>query len=297
MRWHNLSLRDRDLFERALARPMHELAAATFLNIFIWRALYRVRWTLIEGCLCVFYEDRVGRFMPLPPLGAFDAKVAAACFKAMDEVNATPALSRIENIEALLAASYVKAGFHVREVSRDAVIARSRIASLKGAALKHRRNLYNHFVKHTVAEFRDYKTTDRGRVLALFERWRLERGQAHKESLYRSMLADSRAAFKEMLAHARCLGLVAKVVVVDGAIAAFTAGVPVSPSIFTVSFEVADLRYKGIAQFIFTEFARSRPEPELNIMDDSGLEPLARHKKLFHPDRSVPSFAATTIFP
>jgi len=87
--------------------------------------------------------------------------------------------------------------------------------------------------------------------------------------------------------------MVAKVVEVGGRIMAFSSGFPVNESIFCINFEIADLNFKGIAAFIFREFAKSLTAyPEINMMDDSGLENIRQTKMLYRPVRTVVAYTA-----
>jgi hypothetical protein len=110
------------------------------------------------------------------------------------------------------------------------------------------------------------------------------------------MLADAESAHRDALSNADALGLVGRVVQVDGAVGAYTFGYARSPSVFCVLLEVADRTVTGLAQFVFREFCREAVDQGfecINTMDDSGLPHLAAAKRAYHPVRLVPSFIAT----
>ena len=90
------------------------------------------------------------------------------------------------------------------------------------------------------------------------------------------------------------LGLLGLVVEVEGRLAAYTLGYPLSDSVFCILFEIADRDVRGLAQYIFREFCRSLARSEfINAMDDSGLEGLRRAKQSYHPERIVTSYIVT----
>ena len=90
------------------------------------------------------------------------------------------------------------------------------------------------------------------------------------------------------------LGLLGLVAEVEGRLAAYTLGYPLSDSVFCVLFEIADRDVRGLAQYIFREFCRSLARFEfINAMDDSGLEGLRRAKQSYHPERIVTSYIVT----
>lgn len=292
MKLRRFSLSTRKIFEHVLSGEDHELAAYGFVNVFIWRCLYDIFWSDEGGRFCVFFKDKAGCFMPLPPLGGNDEAVLAACFRFMEESSRNPALARIESIEAKDVVFFQRCGFSVYEKSKDFIVRRQDIASLKGAKLKHRRNLFNYFEKHSRAVFRDYRPRDRRALEALFRRWKSGRAARHKDPFYLGMLDDSQKAFRELLGCAARSGIVAKVALIDGEAAAFTSGAVISKDIFCVNFEIVDHAHKGLSQYVFTQFARTLSQDEINIMDDSGLESLKKTKMLLGPARLAPSFTA-----
>jgi len=81
------------------------------------------------------------------------------------------------------------------------------------------------------------------------------------------------------------------VVEVEGRIAAYTFGYPLSPSTFCILFEIADRNVKGLGAYILREFCRELESYELiNTLDDSGLLGLCRAKLAYHPLRLIESF-------
>jgi hypothetical protein len=286
------SLKHKEIFESYLQHEPHELSGYCFVNAFIWRCLYDIRWSEESGKLCLFYRDKAGCFMPLPPLGGLDKAAICECFDVMDSGNRNPELSRIENIEQKDASFFKECGFSIYEKSCDYLVSRSAIASLRGERLKHRRNLYNYFIKHNKPVFCDYRPRDRGQVEALFERWKNGRLAAHEDNFYSGMLEDSELAFDELLNAGFLLGVAAKVAAIGKEVVAFTSGAAINKDMFCVNFEIVDHRYKGLAQYIFTELAKTLDVQEINMMDDSGIESLKKTKMLFGNVRRVPSFTA-----
>jgi len=81
------------------------------------------------------------------------------------------------------------------------------------------------------------------------------------------------------------------VVKVADRVTAFTLGFPINPGTFCVLYEITDLSIKGLAQFIFRQFARDlKGYRYINIMDDSGLGNLKKVKLSYHPVRAVAAY-------
>ncbi len=237
--------------------------------------------------------------MNLPPLGGLDKKTVGACFEAMEEINHNKAISRIENIEEGDIGFFKKNGFRVYEKAKEYIVTTSDIAFLSGERFKHKRSLYNHFVKNyevreaCKARLRDYHRQDREAVLELYRKWMKGRMEKNSDPVYQGMLVDNFKVLSQMLAHSEELELIIKVVECEGRMLAFSSGFSISERLFCVNFEIADLEFRGISQFVFSEFAKTLASyRELNIMDDSGIENIRHTKLSYRPSRIVPSYTA-----
>jgi hypothetical protein len=98
---------------------------------------------------------------------------------------------------------------------------------------------------------------------------------------------------KTLLEHEK-LGLTGRVVELDGEIAGYTFGVPLSLGTFYVTFEITDLRNKGISQYLFREFCRElEPYEYIHAGGDSGVISLVRVKESYHPVKKHPVYQVT----
>ena len=106
------------------------------------------------------------------------------------------------------------------------------------------------------------------------------------------MLNDSQSAHRIGISSAEALGLIGRIVRIDGKIKGYTFGYPLNADTFCVLFEIADLSTKGLAQFIYREFCRELMDAYkwINAMDDSGLENLKRVKHSYYPCQLLPSY-------
>lgn len=290
--WEALSLKDKSLVDGYLKDRRHRLASYAFENLIVWSPLFEIRRTVMNGKLCLFFKNTAGCFMILPPLGGLDPETVAACFEIMEASNRNKDISRIENIEEEEAYFFRKHGFRVYEKNREYVARREDIAQYRGTKFRHQRYLKRFFEKGASCCFRGYAAQDKDRVFALAGRWATERRAKCGDAVYGAMLDDSGRVLAFLLEHMAELDILARVVEVDGQIRAFSSGFPISPDIFCVNFEIAELSYKGLPQYLFSEFAGSVSSyEELNLMDDSGMENLKRTKLAFHP-RGIASYTA-----
>lgn len=231
--------------------------------------------------------------MALPPLGGLDDETVRACFDEMDSFNHNPDISRIENIEEQDLDFFKRDGFRIFEKSKDYIVARQLIARLNTRKYKSKRALYNYFTKHYQCRFRDYQNADRDEVIRLYEQWMDNRFEKNSDEIYRALLKDSLKVLTQTLEDYDHLRLSAKIVESDGNIIAFTCGFPVGKDIFCISFEFADIAFKGLPQFIFSAFAKSLEGYDfINMMDDSGIENIRWTKMSFHPVSEPVSYTA-----
>ena len=289
-----LTLEDRRWFEARLAAhplPGDPLAAYSFPYHFIWQDLFTYEWMELEGHCCLLASNQEGGFFALPPIGPDPCGPAMAkAFAFLSGRNKAPALTRIENVPKSLAERCRETGYLARPKGQDYVYRRADLVGLHGDRYKSQRVAYNHCVKESRPTFRAFRPDDEKACLTLFRQWREWVKQDRASDLALHLATDAESAHRQGLSHAAELGLVGRVVEVEGRVAAYTFGYPLSGSTFCVLFEIADRRAKGLGAYIFREFCRElEPYEFINTMDDSGLDGLRRAKLSYHPLRLVES--------
>lgn len=291
MRLNKISLKDKRIFSGYLGLSQHRLSAYSFENIYIWRGLYEIFWLVIDGNLCLFFRDKLGCFMYLPPLGnGVNPRVLDKAFGIMDNFNSRSAVSRIENVEDSQIAQYDKLCYLRNDKFCDYLCQRSDLAELKGNRFKSKRACCNYFSKHYDFQYLNFSPKHQKGCLELYERWADERKSHNQDALYTGMLNDSGSCLRQLLESYKHLNFSGRVVKIQKQIKAFTFGFRLNQEIFCILYEVADLSVKGLAQFIFREFCRDCGSYKyVNIMDDSGLPNLKKTKLSYHPVK-VPAY-------
>ncbi len=293
MQLQPLTLEDKIKLDGYLKEEGYSLSSYAFASIFAWASHFEVLKCQIGEKFCIFYRNQVGCFMALPPLGGQDMNTVNECFAIMESINRNKDISRIENIEEKDLEFFKGNNFRIYEKSKDYIVDTRQMAELKGQKLKHKRNLVNFFKKTYDYRLRSYSDNDSSGVLALYERWMQERSSRNNEPVYQAMMQDSLGALKVFLKNYESLDADARVVESGGSVKAFTSGYPISQKLFCINFEIADPDFKGLSQFIFSEFAKELYRyPEINIMDDSGFINLRKTKLTYQPLRAVPSYTA-----
>jgi len=293
--FRELEIADKEAINYYLHSQRHELSVYAFENIYIWKALYEVSWAIIEGALCVFFKDNIGSFLYLPPLNSDkEHKVVEKVFFVLQKLNSRSAVSRIENVEEKDISFYRELGYEVKYKSCDYLCQRQELAALAGNKFKSQRASCNHFIKHNRYEVGKYSPQDYQACLALYERWKDQRKAVSSEQLYQGMLEDNYLCLRVLLENCLRLDLESKIIKIGDLIKAFSFAFRLNQDTFCILYEVADLEYKGIAQFIFREFCRDLTGCQyINIMDDSGLENLKAVKLSYHPVKLIPAYIVT----
>lgn len=292
MRLKSLELRDKAVFEKYLGSEKHELSVYSFDNIFIWKTLFDIRWSIDKDNLFVFFSDKIGSFLYLEPLAKdLSPEALEEAFDYLGSLNRNREISRIENAEEKNLDLYSRLGFEYKEKSCDYVCVRDSLAGLKGNVFKSKRADYNYFLKNYKFVFSDFSVKQKTECLKLYDRWAAQRRKTNNDDIYRFMLEDSRKSLLVLLQNYDDLNCAGKIVKADGEIKGFTFGFKLNKDTFCILYEITDLTIKGLAQFIFREFCASLKEYKyINIMDDSGLENLKCVKLSYHPVKLVPAF-------
>lgn len=292
MQLRKLNIKDKELFDKFLSFNRHELSPYAFENIYIWKGLYQIYWALIKDSLCVFFQDKMGCFLYIAPLGIKrEPKVIPEAFRIMHGFNKNKAISRIENIEQKDLSFYQALGYDCQYKFSDYLCKREDLAQLKGNKFKSKRASCNYFVQHYKAQYLTFSLKYKTDCLKLYQQWMQARKAQNQEPVYQGLLLDSRNSLKILLGSS--LDFIGRLVLIGGRVKAFTLGFRLNSDTFCILYEIADLSIKGLSQFIFRTFTRELKDFRfINIMDDSGLENLKRVKLSYHPVKLVPAYIA-----
>lgn len=298
MQLQPLTRNDKPIFARYVQQTCPRLSSYAFAPLYIWRDHFALYWGELKGHLCVFAKQNDDYFMPILPIPYADnscsyLNVVRKAYQFMLELSRNPHIARIENVPQEMLAFFEKHGFSATLKESEYLYETEALSTLSGNRYKSKRSAYNAFVKrYPSATLSPYCPSDQDGCFALYDAWRTERAAQCDDEIYCAMLEDSRSAHRISVAYADALGLLGRVVRIDGEIKAYTFGYPLNSDTFCVLFEVADLRIKGLAQFIYREFCRELMGTYkwINAMDDSGLENIRRVKRSYHPTHLIPSY-------
>jgi uncharacterized protein len=293
-----LTPEDYPRFENALAAIDTPLAAYALAPHLIWRHLFSYHWSECDDHLCLFAEYADGFFMPLPPLGPRPLRESLAhAFALMQERNHGSGVSRIENVPEEWKAAWEAHGYRLTPKDADYLYDARALVELRGDRYKSQRAACNRFLRAYRFRYEPYEERYREPCLDLYRTWAVQKEARAIDSVAKMMLDDSTGAHDAVLTAGRQVGLIGRVVWVNGVLAAYTFGYFRTSSLFCVLVEIADRSIAGLAAYLFRELCRevyAQGATAVNTLDDSGLETLGRSKQSYHPVRMIPSYIATT---
>lgn len=270
-----------------------ELSRYGFAPHYIWRDFFDFYWTIIDDQFCLFAKQDGDYFMPILPMGrSLNRKVIRQTYLFIHEANRAKQIARIENVPGDMIPFLGELGFHAIQKETEYLYETSALIQLKGNRYKSKRSTYNVLLRnHPTVQVCRYQLDHLPGCLALYESWQGERRRQFHDDVYRAMLEDSEYAHRIGLMDSERLGLVGRVVFINGALKGYSFGYPLGSEIFCILFEVTDLNVKGLAQFLFREFCREQERYRwINTMDDSDLENLKRVKRSYRPVKQLPSY-------
>ncbi len=287
-------LSQKNIFDAFLARSERPLSSYHFSAIFGWQDFFKFTFEVVEDRLCVFAWQGTDGFLYLPPLGGgLQSSTVKKCFERMG--GARNKIARIENIPTIPLPPFPAQEYNTYLKAQEYLYRRKDLELLAGQAYKSQRHDIHVFKRRCPnARVRAFVPSDREDCLGLYRQWAANRRARHTDPVYVSMLQDNATVHALLMAHAAELGLVGKVVEIDGKIAAYTFGYALNAETFCVALEVTDLRWTGLSAFIFNRFCADpavSPYTFLNTMDDFAMPLVAKTKNSYHPIQHVPVYA------
>ncbi|OGW98230.1 MAG: hypothetical protein A2Z81_02665 [Omnitrophica WOR_2 bacterium GWA2_45_18] len=302
-------LSQKDLMDRYLNQNAHHLSSFSFINVFIWQDFFEFDLRIIHGNLCIFAKDRIGCFLYLPPLGStVGTKTIEECFQYMKDANKGSGVTRIENVNDAMLPAFPEDRFKAYKKGYEYCYYKKDLIFLRGNPYKSQRASYNHFVKNYTSRWQHYEAGMSSECLSLYDEWAGKRrgrvdldktacaAEDFQKDVYLQMLQENRQVHERAMRYYQELGLIGRVVVVDGRIKAYTFGYALNPVMFCVLLEVADTETQGVSVFIFREFCRDQAvegHDFINVMDDLGVGNVGRVKMSFRPAVLFPTYVIT----
>lgn len=285
--------------DQALAQRKNSCSALHFSQIFSWKDAFTFDVIDVADNTLVFARQPIGTFLYWPPLGErIHMDAVERAFSIMQEENGASGISRIENVSEADLAVFEGKRFVKRVRGHEYIYRKADIAGLAGKKYHSKRHEINQLLHVRHLEYRPFELSDGEACRILFEQWLDARRMKYDDEVYRALLSENLAVHKGIFSHAPALGLIGRVVLIDGKVKAYTFGYPLSEGVFCVFLEVADPSVTGLASFIFREFAADAALKEfdlINAMDDFGMPQVASAKSHWHPSALAPVYTVSWV--
>ena len=294
----NALLDKKTLVDAYLNRGARPLSSFSFVSLFAWCDFFDFEFKMINNCLCIFAWRDSGCFLYLPPLGEiFGSATIVLAFGHMAKGGSIKPVNRIENIPGNLLPSFDPGSYNQYLKPAEYVYRKEDLIALKGNAYKSQRHDCNLFDAHQRPHsFAPYTDADFDFCMELYDRWADSRVRAHSDDIYRSMLQENRRVHTRLLKFWSSLGLIIRVLKVDGEIVGYTFGFVLDEHTFCVYAEIADLRISGAAAYMFKSFCADEQLKQfsrINTMDDFAMPNVARAKQAYHPSELISSYTVS----
>lgn len=269
------------------AMRKNQTCDSVFMESFIWKEFYHVKYAIWEGKALLWLMEYGGRCFSAMPLckeeDLFDA------FKAIEAYfNEELGYPLVINLADEYAVQYLNLPEHEYVVeeqidSRDYLYLGEAMRTLSGKKLHKKKNRVNAFMREYEGryEYRALCCSDSGYVWEFLDDWRKQKGKDVEEHLDYEV-----KGIHDILKNCSALNVKMGGVFVDGELEAFTIGSynPVE-DMAVIHIEKANPKMNGLYQYINRQFLIEEfPEVTwVNREDDLGLEGLRKAKMSYYP--------------
>lgn len=262
---------------------------SVFLDSFIWREYYNVRYAVSDNKAILWLMDLDGKTVSAMPICS-EEDLEYYFWKLVEYFNTelkAPLYINLADEEAVeqLGLKNMPDKFKITEQVdlKDYLYDGNAMRTLSGKKLHKKKNHLNAFKREYEGryEYRRLCCSDRGDVWKFLDRWREEKGEEVEEHLDYEV-----RGIHEILKNCSLLNVRMSGVYIDGHLEAFTIG-SYNPleQMAVIHIEKANPEIRGLYQFINQQFLIEEfPEAVLiNREDDLGLEGLRKAKLSYNP--------------
>ncbi len=263
---------------------------SVYLDSFIWRDYYQVKYTVIDEKAVLFLMEKGGEpFTAMPICKEEDLSYYfQQLVEYFNEVLKKPLKIFLADEEAIQYLNLDPEKFLVKEEEdlKDYLYDAQALKTLAGKKLHKKKNHLNNFLKEYEGryEYRSLICSDRESVLSFLDEWwenKVEAAEFVRQLDYEVM------GIHDILKNCSMLNVRMAGVYIDGSLKAFTIGTynPLE-KMAVIHIEKADPEIRGLYQFINQQFLIHGFTEEVNLVnreDDVGMEGLRRAKMSYYP--------------
>ena len=289
----DVELGDKPVFDRFFQATGHNNSECTFTYYYMWRKAGRIKWAIVEGCLCILL-DFFGKPFFFPPYGATRENFRAVIDKMKAHLAASgyPFYMRAVTkpfLALFRAAAPGRFSFTLSRDSADYIYRGDDLRELRGRKYDGKRNHINAFLRaHPDFRYLPVTRDNLSECLNFLDCW----FQKRPPSTY---LAKEREAICEIMHNLEALGVKGAVIEISGRIEALTLGEAINSATAVIHAEKANEEIRGLYQVINREFCRREwaGMAFINREEDMGVAGLRQAKLSYFPCALLEKYEVT----
>lgn len=286
MYFNRLTLDSKPLFDKYFRAYPQEISEYTFTNLYMWDHYYNCEYTKADNYLCIIaHIDK--QHILLPPVGPGGDGLRQILDNMMVFFQSRQwpfIMSRVpETMAKQIKQWYPNLKIVLDLDNSDYVYSTKDLIELAGRKYHAKKNFLNRFIKQNNFEYKSLMPDDIAECIAFAKKW-LQLKDETDEGLFHEYLAIEKA-----LTNFDYLKIKGGLILIDGAIEAFTLGEMLSPDTANVHIEKANPNIPGLYTAINQMFCANQwhDVPFINREQDLGIPGLRKAKQSYHPIRMV----------
>ncbi len=289
MNFRKVELDDQGKINGIIREWQFDNAEASFANLFIWRHLWDISYTIEDNVLFYWmkYGNREFAFTPVP-LRKKELFVHIMKVKDYMLEQGLPFLMRCNDIQAKLLKEECPGIFEYTPdpVSFEYIYNGDDLRELAGKKYHAKRNHINALLANHECEYINYSHEFFEDCINVYDSWMENKDDLSRKTDY------ERLSVIDALQNYDRLGFKACVIKVDGKIEAFSLGEMINSETALIHIEKANANINGLYPYVNREFARNAFPNALyiNREEDLGIEGLRKAKQSYHPVRLLEKY-------
>ena len=295
--FNSISLSDKEAIDACLSSNTYRACDFCFTNFFVWQAKFKTTFAVEQETLFIRYKDTADEFCYMMPIGKMPLDEALSLIISDAEENGIPFI--MKGITTRMWEDILKVMPDVFQQTHDRdndeyIYLSEKLITLKGKKLQSKRNHINRFKKDNPdwSYFALSSAKDLDECTRMLDEWEDLNLNKVQESLRYDYIAT-----KLMLENFDYLKLCGGAIRINGKIAAFTIGGPLTEDTFTTHVEKAYSDINGAYSIINQQFAEHAASKYkyINREEDMGLDYLRQAKQSYYPDILLQEHILTLI--
>lgn len=297
MDFAEITLHNKNEFDRLINRHNPQISELTFTNLFAWRNFYKFRYTITAGLLCIISVPCRGEPFAMMPVGDINEDNFAEAFASISgyflQKGWRPVFKKITGDELVY--------FKNRNVSEESFVYdrdnsdylynTADLINLRGKKYDGKRNHINKFKRQHTFEYVPLECSLLDECSRIMIEWCRDRNCSCQNGDYCERLANL-----ELLHNFRTLGCKGALIKVDGDFEAFTAGEMLNADTAVIHIEKAKSTVDGLYTIINQQFAEKEwsSSTYINREQDLGKEGMRKAKLSYQPLKIIDKY---TVYP